>query len=115
MRAKSNTILVHPITRPRDFGQRQAERFSCRLDATVNTSDSLTTLAWGALVRDISHNGVGLTLCFPFPTGTCLALDLKASSSHKTPISVLTRVIHSRDKNNGSWNVGCEFIKSLTK
>jgi len=114
MRAKSSTILVHPIA-ALESDRRRADRLHCRLDATVHTHESLVALSWGAAVRDISRTGIGLTLCFPFPVGTYLALDLQARRSDHSVTPVYSRVAYCRDKNDGSWYVGCEFMRSLTK
>jgi hypothetical protein len=113
MIAEATPILVRPYTSALEFERRQGERHKCRLDATTHSLDSQDTLAWGASVRDISRTGVGLTLCFPFRAGTYLALDLHGTHSDKPATTVLSRVVHVRDQNDGSWHVGCEFVKAL--
>ena len=107
MLAQSSAILVRPFPSALEFERRQGERHSCQLDATTHPLDAQDTLAWGASVRDISRTGVGLTLCFPFRKGTYLAVELKG-------MTVLSRVVHVRDKNDGTYHVGCEFLKPLT-
>jgi hypothetical protein len=67
---------------------------------------------WGATVRDISISGIGLTLCFPFRAGTYLAIDLQEHGGATR--SLLTRVVHALDQPDGTWHIGCEFVKSLS-
>ena len=66
---------------------------------------------WGATVRDLSSQGIGLTLCFPFKTGTYLAIDLLGPLGGNR--TLLARVIHARDLADGTWHVGCEFVRPL--
>jgi hypothetical protein len=115
MHAKASSILVRPYKSAIEFERRQGERHNCQLDATTRPLESQDTVVWGASVRDISHKGVGLTLCFPFRAGTYLALDLHGTHADKPATTVLSRVVHVRDQNDGSWHVGCEFVKTLGK
>src|SRR5437763_16523737 len=104
MIAQASPTLVRSFTSRLDFERRQAERHTCHLDATTHPLDTADTIAWGASLRDVSRTGVGLLLCFPFRAGTYLAVDLKGQT-------VLTRVVQVRDRDDGTWLVGCEFIK----
>jgi hypothetical protein len=113
MLAQSRPILVRQYPSALEFERRQGERQKCRLDATTHRPDSQDTLAWGATVNDISPTGIGLTLCFPFRAGTYLALDLQGPNLNKPATTVLSRVVHVRDQNDGSWHIGCEFVKAL--
>lgn len=99
-------VLVRPCRSRLDFERRVAQRHECQLDATTQTLEASDTLAWGATVRDLSCTGVGLILCFPFRAGTYLAVDIHGQTH-------LTRVAHVRDRNDGTWHVGCEFVKPL--
>jgi hypothetical protein len=115
MIAHATPILVRPFSSPLEFSRRQNERQCCQLDAMTHPLDAQDTLSWGASVRDISRSGIGLTLNFPFRAGTYLAIDLQGPKSNKPAKTVLTRVVHIRDQNDGSWHVGCEFVKVLSK
>ena len=108
MIAYASPILVRPFGSRLEFEKRVAERHDCNLDATTHPLDSVDTLAWGATIRDVSRTGVGLTVCYPFRAGTYLAVDLKGTT-------VLSRVVHVRDRADGTWQVGCEFIKPLSE
>lgn len=112
MIAHASPIVVRQYASTLDFERRHGDRQDCTLDVTTRPLEAPETLVWGATVRDISHTGIGLTLCYPFKAGTYLALDIHGNPASR-PATVLTRVVHSRDQNDGSWHVGCEFLKPL--
>ena len=107
-------ILVRSYSSALDFERRQSDRRECRLDATARPLDTQDTIVWGAGIRDVSASGIGLTLCFPFRAGTYLAVDLHGKTPGKPGLTVLSRVVEVRDQNDGSWHVGCEFVKPLS-
>ena len=107
MSCASTSVLVRPVRSFLDFERRAAERHECRLDATTQPLEAQDGLAWGATVRDVSRTGVGLTVCFPFRAGSLLAVDLNGHSH-------LTRVAQVRDRNDGTWQIGCEFVEPLS-
>jgi hypothetical protein len=104
------TALVQPVSALALAERRFADRFSCNLEAVSRPLDGVDALWWGATVRDLSSTGIGLTLCYPFRTGTYLAIDLKRPESKQT---LLTRVVHIHDMNDGTWRIGCELVKPL--
>ena len=98
-----------------EFERRCAERYPSKLEATTRPLDAEVTLAWGATVRDISSSGIGMNLCYPFPAGTYLAVDLDLPQSETRVPSLLARVVHAHDLPDGTWHVGCEFVKPLSQ
>ena len=107
------TALVQPVRGPALIAaeRRQSRRRACTPAATSYALEAAEAPAWGAVVHDISAGGVGLTLCFPFRPGTFLAVDVKRRDG--TTRSLLARVVHVRDRVDGSWHLGCEFVKPL--
>ena len=107
------TALVQPVRGAAliEAERRHHARHRCTVEATSHPLEAAESIAWGAVVRDISAGGVGLTLCFPFRPGTYLALDVKRKDG--TSRSLLARVVHVRDQADGSWLLGCEFVKPL--
>lgn len=97
-----------------DFERRIADRHPSKCEALTRPLEAEVELAWGATVRDISASGIGLTLCYPFPAGTYLAVDLDLPETRGPAPSLLARVVHSQDTPDGMWQVGCEFVKPLT-
>jgi PilZ domain len=106
MIVQATATLVRPFASQIDFEKRHAERHDCDLDARTSPLDDPEGFSWGASIRDLSRTGVGLIVCFPFRTGTYLAVELRGST-------MLTRVVHVRDRNDGSYQVGCEFLRPL--
>ncbi len=100
---------------PRDPERRVAQRQPSQCEALTHSLDAEVELAWGATVRDISTSGIGLTLCYPFPAGSYLAVDLDLPESRGPAPSLLARVVHAQDMPDGMWQVGCEFVKPLTE
>jgi hypothetical protein len=92
--------------------RRAAPRHAVALEALSRPVDGPGTTWWGATVRDLSSTGIGLTLCYPFRAGTFLAVDLQGPAG--TRRTELVRVVHARDQADGTWHVGCEFVKRLT-
>lgn len=92
--------------------RRIAVRHVSSLEAVSRPLDAQDTLSWGAQVRDVSAAGIGLTICYPFKPGTYLAIDLqKGTAGART---LLARVVHAQDQADGTWAIGCEFVKQLT-
>ena len=100
-------MLVQPFSTQSLAERRIAERRSCEVDAVTHRSDTGGGVTWGATLHDVSRTGVGLILCFPFRAGTYLAIDLKRDT-------FLAKVVRVEDQYDGSWRVGCEFIRPLT-
>ncbi len=107
------SALVHaiPFPTPTFVDRRATVRRLCGGEAVSRSLDSPATLCWGAQVRDISAGGIGLVLCFPFKPGTCLAIDLAGPEG--APRTVLARVVHVHDQTDGTWVLGCEFVRPL--
>jgi hypothetical protein len=89
--------------------QRSAVRHECSIEAVSCALDAPETLCWGATVQDLSAGGIGLSLCYPFKPGTYLAINVQGAESR----TLLGRVIHVSDQADGTWFVGCEFVKQL--
>ena len=107
------TAVVEPSTLL-EFERRCALRLSTKRDATTRPLDVEATLGWGATVRNISSAGIGLTLCFPFPAGSYLAVELDFPQAKALASPLLARVVHAQDLPDGTWHLGCEFVKPLS-
>ena len=105
------TALVEPL---HDFERRCANRVPAESEALTRPLDGEVTLAWGTTIRDISTTGIGMTLCYPFPAGTYLVVELEVPESRHLLPSLLARVVHDQDLPDGTWHVGCEFVKPLS-
>ncbi len=110
--AMTCAALVHPIRGAAlaDAEKRHDSRRPCAIEATSRPLEFGDGMAWGGTVRDVSPGGLKLELCFPFRPGTFLALDLQAPSTVR---SLVCRVVHVHDHADGTWTLGCEFLKPL--
>ena len=108
-------VSAQPARGPaaRKSDRRVAVRTGCSIEATSQALDEVETISWGAVVEDISATGLGIILCYPFRPGTYLAVDLDGPGG--TVRTVLVRVVHVRDRFDGAWHIGCEFVKPLSQ
>jgi len=67
------------------------------------------TYSWGAAVSEIGNNSIGMTLCYPFRPGTCLAVEL--SSASDSPHKLVARVTHCEERSERTWHLHCELVK----
>jgi hypothetical protein len=111
----SQKVLVQPLDPCALTGidRRSAQRHHVAMEALSRPLDGQDSIWWGATVRDLSNSGIGLALCFPFRPGTFLAIDLHGPKSGAR--TLLARVIQARDQTDGTWHVGCEFIRNLSE
>jgi hypothetical protein len=107
------SALVQPLSpcALAEFERRASSRRDAAMEALSRPVEGQDAIWWGATVRDLSTTGIGLTLCFPFRPGSFLAVDLLGPLGGNR--TLLTRVIHTRDQADGTWHVGCEFVKPL--
>ena len=112
-----DTPAVAPPTPSAQATRQEAERrVSVRhvsaQEAVSRPLDAQDTLSWGAQVRDVSLGGIALIVCYPFKPGSYLAIEIQGVPTAARPL--LARVIHAEDQSDGTWAVGCEFLKQLT-
>ncbi len=112
--SENRSALVQPIPQGglAAFERRSSVRRAVALEALSRPLDGQDAIWWGATIRNLSHTGMGLSICFPFRAGTYLAIDLQGPSGANR--TFLTRVIYARDQADGTWHVGCEFINRLS-
>jgi hypothetical protein len=112
--SENASALVQPVSACAlmEFERRSSARHPVAREALTRPLEGEDAIWWGATVRDLSNTGIGLTLCFPFRPGTYLAVDLLGPLGGNR--SLLTKVVHARDLADGTWHVGCEFVKPLS-
>jgi hypothetical protein len=106
--------MVHPIrgSNLADLDKRDCVRQACIIEATSRPLDVGDGMSWGGIVTDISPGGLKLGLCFPFGPGTHLAVELQPIS-RKPGRTLVCEVVHVHDHADGTWTLGCEFVKPL--
>lgn len=109
------SALVQPIPHGglAAFERRHTVRHAVKIEALSRPLEGQDSIWWGATVRDVSQTGLGLSVCFPFRAGTYLAVDLQMRGGASR--TMLTRVVYARDQADGTWHVGCEFMKRLSE
>ena len=112
--SQNQSVLVQPVPQGSlaEFERRASIRHSVALEALSRPLDAQDAIWWGATVRNLSKSGIGLSVCFPFRAGTYLAVDLQGPGGGSK--TLLAKVIHARDKKDGAWLVGCEFVNRLS-
>jgi hypothetical protein len=106
--------LVQPVRGSAllDENRRLTVRHACSLDITSHPIENGDGISWGAVVDDVSNGGIGISLCYPFRLGTHLTVDLPGANGMVR--SVMVRVVHVRDRFDGGWHLGCEFVKPIS-
>jgi hypothetical protein len=105
-------VMVQPFKSRLDLDRRTDERHAIGVEATSRQVEGDGSLYWGATVCDISRSGIGLNLCYPFRAGTYLAVDVTLGGRPRT---LQARVVHVQDLVDGTWHVGCEFLRPLSE
>jgi hypothetical protein len=105
---------VKPIPRAdvAEYEKRTTARQACQIEVTSRPLDLGDGMAWGGTVKDISAGGLNLGLCFPFSPGTYLAIDLQSPALVSS--TLVCQVVHVHDHADGTWTLGCEFVKPLS-
>lgn len=106
------SALVQSFRTLVDLDRRIGDRHMVDIEATSRPVDGDGSLYWGATVCDISRSGIGLNLCYPFRAGTYLAVEVTVGGRRRT---LQTRVVHARDLSDGTWHIGCEFLRPLSE
>ena len=94
--------------------RRETERITCNLPGKCYKITRRARRRMGMRVRDLSVNGIGLVLKQPLERGTILALELPYASKGKAEPS-LACVMHSTQRADGQWLIGCFFDRKLTE
>lgn len=88
-------------------------RFPCEIETTFHSVVAAQREVWQAKVLNISAGGVALLVQRKFETGALLSLALTDPDS-KQVRKLKVRVVHVLDKKDGSWVLGCTFVKELS-
>ena len=94
--------------------RRASVRHYVRPGVTSTACVPKRTRPWKAMIYDLSRSGIGLVVNQSFDAGTELAIEL-FSPDMILSYTILTRVAHSTRQTNGSWLVGCRFVRELSE
>ncbi|HEV3258792.1 MAG TPA: PilZ domain-containing protein [Gemmataceae bacterium] len=108
------TSADRPASEPEPIAERRIPvRRPCRLKGLCHGLHALADASWSdAQVYDISTEGIGLVLGGPVDAGTILELDLQ-NTAQTDSIPKLAHVTRTAAQADGSWRVGCRFVRQL--
>lgn len=96
--------------------RRAAVRYPCSLETACNLPMAEELEAHGLLVevRDVSTGGIGLILDRDCPKGLFLEIELhNLIQGFKTTLEA--RVVHTVEQSDGTWFVGCSFLRPMSE
>jgi hypothetical protein len=99
------------VERPRGPDQRRWVRFACDFEARYRLIRGTEGEPQSARVLDISASGIGLAAAHPVDGGTLVSLELPSTGGR--PFKILACVVRTRQQQDGSWLLGCNFIREL--
>ncbi len=93
--------------------RRATVRYPAKLRTSWRLYGGQTGDRWSVAVRDISINGIGLVFSFRIECDTLLVVKVQtANENFSRPL--LVRVRHVTAHADGSWLVGCTFVRKLS-
>jgi len=60
------------------------------------------------VIEEMTSDGLRLTVCYPFPPGTCLAVEVETAGGTTRTMNV--RVAASEDHSERMWRLRCEYL-----
>lgn len=93
--------------------QRTWVRFPCEQQATFHRIGDLEPRAHEAQVINISASGVGLGVTDDIEIGALLNLHIVGKQGQQR--TLLACVVHATRRDEGGWNLGCNFIRELSE
>lgn len=114
MAAAFITIPSPPGT-PSVMERRAEERFPCQVETCCHSDDRGPDASrWQTTVQNISKGGLGLTVHFPVESDSSLIVELP-SATQGLPRKFMVRVIRATPEEDGSFQLGCAFTRSLSE
>ena len=95
--------------------RRRTARFECRRTNRWRLFATTACSSGEGTVHDISVDGISLTVNSELRPGLFLDLTLTGDNEKTASQSVLVRVRRVTPQQDGSWIVGCTFVKKLNQ
>jgi hypothetical protein len=93
--------------------RREADRFPCEIQPSWSIWGKGWNESWDAKVHDISVSGICLLLRRWVKPGTVLVIKLQ-TPEQRLSRPLPARVMHATQQSDGSWKVGCAFVRRLS-
>ena len=100
---------TNPALRPPGEDRRQWMRYPVRLSALCRAAEIENASPWLAQIQNISHEGLKIVCRRSVEVGTKILI----SPSDVNVIPRVARVVHVTSGSEGTWILGCEFIREL--
>jgi hypothetical protein len=94
--------------------RRRAARCRCHLKSPCRLFGGGRDDCWVGAVQDISVIGFGLVLNVEPPRGTYLDVSLQSPDGERYLAPQLVRIRRVLAQDDGTWLVGCTFVKKLS-
>ena len=95
--------------------RRRAVRFQCKRKNSWRLFATATCYSGKGTVNDISVNGISITVSSSLRPGMFLDLSLASNDEESFSQAMLVRVRRVTAQTDGSWLVGCTFVKKLSE
>lgn len=93
--------------------RRASIRYLCQRKTALHGKAFGKEQRWPGTVRDISKEGIGLTLDQQFDAGTLLGVEL-TNPDADISYTIIAKVMHTEPAGDGNWRAGCLFVRKLT-
>jgi hypothetical protein len=87
-------------------------RYPCDWESACKPIAGPSKDRWPGKIRNLSRGGIGLSLNRRFEVGAVLAIEVEGKADEILG-TVLARVAHVVQQDDGSWFHGCAFTKLL--
>ena len=102
-------------TPPAKTERRRTARFECRRTNRWRLFAAATSSSGEGTVQDISVDGISLIVNSELRPGLFLDVTLASDGDKSSSQQLLVRVRRVTPREDGSWTVGCTFVKKLSK
>jgi PilZ domain len=106
---------AEPATPPAKSERRRTARFECRRTNRWRLFATTACSSGEGTVQDISVDGISLIVNSELRPGLFLDLTLAGDDGESSSQQTLVRVRRVTPRGDGSWIVGCTFVKKLSQ
>jgi hypothetical protein len=106
---------AEPVTPPTKSERRRTARFECRRTNRWRLFATAACSSGEGTIQDISVDGISLAINSELRPGLFLDLTLTGEDEKNASQPTLVRVRRVTSRGDGSWIVGCTFVKKLSQ
>ena len=106
---------ANSIEQPGAPERRRAVRFECKRRNSWRLFGAATCCSGAGTVNDVSAHGLSLVVDSVLRPGMFLDLSLMTDREESSSQAMLVRVRRVTPQSDGTWLVGCTFVKRLSQ